>query len=58
MGLAEKKKEMELKKIAAAICELEYRIEERKEDIKRMEDHIILQKQREEEVLQDKKGDK
>ena len=40
MDLKEKKKELDLKKVEAAIAELEYKILERMEDIKRMEDHI------------------
>jgi len=50
MDLAKKKKEMELKKIEAAIAELEYKILERFEDIKRIEAHIELQKERKQEL--------
>lgn len=53
MDIKEKKKEMELKKVDAAISELEYKILERMEDIKRIEDHIELQKKRKEEILND-----
>jgi len=55
MGLEEKKKKLQIKKIDTAIAELEYKIEERLEDIKRMEEHIILQRKLEEEVKQELK---
>lgn len=48
-------------KIAAAKAELEYKIEERLEDIERMKTHIILQEEREEEIntkLKEAKGAK
>lgn len=50
MNLEKKKKEMELKRIEAAIAELEYKILERMEDIKRIEAHIELQKERKQEL--------
>lgn len=50
MNLEQKKKEMTLKKIDAAIAELEFKILERMEDIKRIEEHIELQKQRKKEL--------
>lgn len=53
MDIKQKKKEMELKKIDAAIAELEYKVLERMEDIQRIEDHIKLQKERKEEILKD-----
>lgn len=43
--LEAKKLEMRKKKAEAAIAELEYKIAERQEDIKRIQDHIALQKQ-------------
>lgn len=46
MSLEIMKKKVDLKKIEANIAELNYKIEERKEDIKRMQDHIILQDER------------
>lgn len=42
-----KKLKMELLKVAAAKAELEYKIEERQEDIRRIEEHIKLQEERE-----------
>ena len=45
MTLLEKKKqEVKVKKAEAAIAELECKIQERLEDINRMEEHIKLQK--------------
>ena len=52
MDLKEKKKELDLKKVEAAIAELEYKILERMEDIKRMEDHIELQNKRKKELTE------
>lgn len=37
------KKIAELKKIEAAIAELEYKMEERRQDIQRMQEHIDIQ---------------
>ena len=39
-----KRLRMQIKKADAAIAELELKIEERREDIQRMEDNIVLQK--------------
>ena len=43
--LKKKELEMRVKKAEAAIAELEFKIEEKLNDIKRMEDHIGLQKE-------------
>jgi len=51
--LERKKLELQLMKVHTAMAELEYRIEERKEDIKRMEDHIDLQKEQELKIKQE-----
>jgi len=51
-NLEKKKLKMELLKVAAAIGELEYKVEERQEDIIRMENHINLQKERQKELEQ------
>lgn len=51
--LEQKKKELSIIKAQAAIAELEYKILERHEDIKRMEDHIELQKK----IIEDLKED-
>lgn len=48
--LEKMKKDMELKKIDAAIAELEYKIQERLEDIDRMKEHINLQLKRKQEL--------
>lgn len=42
--LDKKKLEVRIKKAEAAMADLELRIQERLEDIKRMEEHIQLQK--------------
>lgn len=54
-NLQKKKIEMDLLKIAASKAELEYKIEERLEDIKRMQDHIKLQEDRETELNEELK---
>ena len=50
--LERKKLEMQLKQVEAKIAELDFKIEERKEDIKRIEDHIVQQKEREQELTE------
>jgi hypothetical protein len=50
MSLEKMKKMAEIKKVEAAIAELEYKIEERKIDIQRMIDHIELQLKRKTEI--------
>lgn len=49
-ALEKKKLEVQLKRIDATIGELEVKIDERKEDIKRIEEHIVLQRKQEDEV--------
>lgn len=56
MSLEKMKKEVELKKIEAAVAELEYKIEERKEDMQRMQEHIDLQIKRKQEIIQELKN--
>ena len=48
--LERKKLQMQLKKVDATIAELEYKIEERLEDIKRIKEHIELQKKNEDSI--------
>ena len=48
--LERKKLEMQLKQVEAKVAELDFKIEERKEDIKRIENHIVQQKEREQEI--------
>ena len=48
--LERKKLKVQLKRIDATIAELELKIDERKVDIKRIEDHINLQKEQEVEI--------
>jgi len=48
--LEKKKLEVQLKRIDVTIAELELKIDERKEDIKRIEEHILLQKIQEKET--------
>ena len=45
-----KKTQVELMRVQTARMELEYKIEERLEDIKRMEDHIKTQEEKEKEL--------
>jgi hypothetical protein len=55
-----KKAEVSLLQAKAVIAELELKIIERYEDIKRIEEHIVLQKKREQELtetLEKLKGD-
>jgi SMC interacting uncharacterized protein involved in chromosome segregation len=52
-NLKKKKLELDLMKVAAAKAELEYKIEERLEDIQRMKDHIKLQEDREIELIKE-----
>lgn len=45
-----KRLKMELLKASAAKAELEYKVEERRRDIARIENHIKLQEEREEQL--------
>lgn len=56
MSLEMKKTQVELMRVTTARMELEYKIEERKEEIKRMEDHIQIQIDKEAELKQKLKG--
>lgn len=47
MSLEYKKLQVELMRVQTARMELEYKIEERKEEIKRMEEHIKIQADKE-----------
>lgn len=51
-ALERKKIQVELLRVEAARAELEYKIEERLEDIKRLEENITIQKTKEEELKQ------
>ena len=42
--LEEKELQMKIKKSEAVIAELEFKMEERKQDLARMEEHIALQR--------------
>ena len=57
MNIEKKRKEVELMKIRAARVELEFKIMEREADIQRMRDHMALHDKREEELLEELKGD-
>lgn len=46
MSLELKKMQVELLRVNAAKAELELKIEEQKENIKRIEDHIVVQEKR------------
>jgi hypothetical protein len=50
MSLDIKRKEIELMRVETARKELEFKIEERLDEIKRIEDHISIQLQKEEEI--------
>lgn len=54
MSLEEKKKELEIKRVALGIDELELRVLEREADITRLKENIEISKQK----LKDIKGDK
>ena len=56
MDIDKKRKEVDLKKIDANIAELEFKIIERQEDIKRIEAHIELQKTRKKELTEELNG--
>lgn len=47
-----KKTQVELMRVETARAEMEYKIEERLEDIKRLEDNIKIQKEKEIELIQ------
>lgn len=53
-----KKLKMQEAQVQAAILELEYKIEERLDDIERMKAHIVLQEARKAELHERQKGDK
>ena len=55
MSLERKKIQLNLMKTQTARMELEYKIEERKADIERIEEHIVLQEVREKELKQELK---
>lgn len=50
MSLDLKRKRIELMRVETAKCELEFKIEERLEEIKRIKEHIEIQKQTEEKL--------
>ncbi len=58
MSLETKRKELELIKVAAARAEQEFKILEKKEEIKRLRDHIQAQLKRETELREEIKKTK
>ena len=56
MNLETKKKELELAKVTCAKQEMEFKILERLEDIKRLEESIEVQNKRIEELKQELQG--
>lgn len=50
MSLEQKKKKLELMKVETARHELEIRIEERMDEIKRLEEHVEIQLKKEEDL--------
>lgn len=57
MSLDKKKKELELERVRLSRKELEFKIEERLEEIKRLEDHIKIQITKENELIKEIKGE-
>lgn len=55
MSLELKKKEVELMRVRTAKGEMELRIAERMDEIKRLEDSIIVQNQAEQKILEELK---
>lgn len=53
MSLERRKKELELARVSLAKEELLFKIEERKDEIRRLEDHVKIQEQKEIELKQD-----
>lgn len=56
MGLELKKTQLELMRVTTARMDLELRIEERKEEIQRLEEHIKIQINKELELTEKIKG--
>lgn len=57
MDLETKRKQVELMKIRAARTELEFKIMEREDDIRRMHEHMALHDKREAELLRELEGE-
>lgn len=53
MSLEKKRKELELARVEIARRELEFKIEERLDEIERLKQHIDIQKKREQELKQE-----
>lgn len=53
MSLEKKKLQLELMRVQTAKLDLELKIDERKEEIKRLEEHIAIQAKREIELKQE-----
>ena len=53
MNLELKRKQLELARVQMARSELEFRIEEKMEEIKRIQDNIKIQQNREKELLKE-----
>lgn len=51
MSLEKKKMQVELMRVQTARMELEYKIEERKDEIKRMMEHVRIQEEKEQELI-------
>jgi hypothetical protein len=48
-----KRRELDLLRVEAARKELEFKVEERKEEIQRLEDHIVVQLKKEAEIQEE-----
>ena len=57
MSLEKKRKELELSRVRMARQELEFRIEERMEEIARVRENIEVQKKREAELTKELEGE-
>ncbi len=53
MSLEQKRKKLELMRVQSAKMELEFKIEERLEEIERLKENIKIQKQKEEELIKE-----
>lgn len=58
MSLEIKRKKLELERVVVARKELEFRIEERLDEIERIKSHIEVQKKREQELTEELKENK
>lgn len=53
MSLEKKRRELDLKRVQVAKEELLFKIEEKKEDISRLEEHVKIQEAKEKELVEE-----